>query len=453
MSEQKHALVVDDSKSARLVLRRMLEKHGLAVDTSASAQDALEFLNHNRPDVIFMDHMMPGMDGFEAVKAIKNNPGTATIPILMYTSKEGDLYLGQARALGAVGILPKTVAPAELFESLKRLDLVTERRSDTTANTDAEHASERAADRNVRPKTRNQEIDSDIPVRTPIPEPSELDIQLRKLLEEQRVELRKDILVGMESVSGHASEKLDKQLDEKLAVITEVPVPQPRASRVPGVLLTLFLFASLAWNYSLQQRFSSDLSELHAENAQPDDKHRLQQSVSKSEAALAGAQAALSDTWKLLDWAMNKSMTYPFDEVALDMERVDTIELLLEKLANGGFKGEIILETHVGEFCLSGSEETGYQLATADVLVTECDLIGNLPQPTDRPAVHQSIRFANFHNSSTHLNEGAISMEVVAMSRSEPFREYPPRTAQTKADEWNQVAIQNNIVLLRLNPK
>ena len=41
------------------------------------------------------------------MQAIKNNPATATIPILMYTSQEGELYLGQARALGAIGVLPK----------------------------------------------------------------------------------------------------------------------------------------------------------------------------------------------------------------------------------------------------------------------------------------------------------------------------------------------------------
>ena len=106
---QKLALVVDDSESARQVLRRMLEKHEIAVDTASSASEALDYLARHRPDVIFMDHNMPGMDGLEAVKHIKANPKTVTIPVMMYTSKEGDLYLGEARALGAVGILPKTV--------------------------------------------------------------------------------------------------------------------------------------------------------------------------------------------------------------------------------------------------------------------------------------------------------------------------------------------------------
>ena len=47
-------------------------------------------------------------DGFQAVQAIKNNPQTATIPIMMYTSQQGEVYVGQARALGAVGVLPKS---------------------------------------------------------------------------------------------------------------------------------------------------------------------------------------------------------------------------------------------------------------------------------------------------------------------------------------------------------
>ena len=72
----------------------MLEAHELDVDTAESAESALEYLNGHRPDVIFMDHLMPGMDGFEAVTAIKNNPDTATIPIMMYTSQQGELYVG-----------------------------------------------------------------------------------------------------------------------------------------------------------------------------------------------------------------------------------------------------------------------------------------------------------------------------------------------------------------------
>ena len=98
----KRALIVDDSRSARAFLSHILQKYQIEVDTAESAEHALQYLGAHRPDVIFMDHLMPGMDGFQAVQAIKNNPRTATIPIMMYTSQEGELYLGQARALGAV---------------------------------------------------------------------------------------------------------------------------------------------------------------------------------------------------------------------------------------------------------------------------------------------------------------------------------------------------------------
>jgi CheY-like chemotaxis protein len=124
----KRALVVDDSKSARAFLSRILERHEIAVDAADSAEAAIDYLTRHKPDVIFMDHMMPGMDGFQAVQSIKNNPRTSTIPILMYTSQEGDLYLGQARALGAEGVLPKQIKQADVTKMLYQLRLVTDRR-------------------------------------------------------------------------------------------------------------------------------------------------------------------------------------------------------------------------------------------------------------------------------------------------------------------------------------
>ena len=65
----------------------------------------------------------------QAVQAIKNNPRTATIPIMMYTSQEGELYLGQARALGAIGVLPKQIKPADVSKVLYQLHLVPDRRT------------------------------------------------------------------------------------------------------------------------------------------------------------------------------------------------------------------------------------------------------------------------------------------------------------------------------------
>src|SRR5258706_9570594 len=125
---EKRALIVDDSRSARAFLGRILERHSLAVDLVESAEEAIEYLARQQPDVIFMDHLMPGMDGLQAVKHIKGDPRTATIPILMYTSQEGELYLSQARALGAIGVLPKQTRPGDVTKALIQLRLVEDRR-------------------------------------------------------------------------------------------------------------------------------------------------------------------------------------------------------------------------------------------------------------------------------------------------------------------------------------
>src|SRR5690606_25602861 len=121
-----HALIVDDSKAARYALRQLLDKHNVSSDMVESAEDALDYLHklplpENAPDLIFMDHMMPGMDGFEAVKELKSNPATADIPIVMYTSTQGGMYFGQARALGAADVISKPASADDLREVLRRL--------------------------------------------------------------------------------------------------------------------------------------------------------------------------------------------------------------------------------------------------------------------------------------------------------------------------------------------
>lgn len=118
----KNALVVDDSKSARFSLKKLLQQQGIKTDFAESAGDALNYLSTNTPDIIFMDHLMPGMDGFEATKAIKANPDTRDIPIIMCTSKEGTDYGEQALAFGAYAILPKPAPSATLMAILNKLD-------------------------------------------------------------------------------------------------------------------------------------------------------------------------------------------------------------------------------------------------------------------------------------------------------------------------------------------
>ncbi len=116
-----HALVVDDSRTSAALLAKMLSRYGLSSDKVSSGEECLNYLATQRPDVIFMDHMMPGMDGFEAVKAIKRQSRLVAIPIVMHTSKGGEMYIGQARALGAVGVLEKPASEQALVEIMAEL--------------------------------------------------------------------------------------------------------------------------------------------------------------------------------------------------------------------------------------------------------------------------------------------------------------------------------------------
>ncbi|MCZ6687904.1 MAG: response regulator, partial [Gammaproteobacteria bacterium] len=117
------ALVVDDSTSARAVLAQQLRDQQIEVDAVDSGEAALRYLEEQHPDVIFMDHLLPGMDGFEALRAIKENPETCNIPVLMYTSKRGEVYLNQVRELGAAGVLPKGNKPIQVSKVLRSLRL------------------------------------------------------------------------------------------------------------------------------------------------------------------------------------------------------------------------------------------------------------------------------------------------------------------------------------------
>lgn len=117
----KTALVVDDSRLARLALTRALEKHGLHVEQVGSAAEAFEFLRGRRPDVVFMDVTMPEMDGFTAAGRITRDPQYAGLPVVMCSAEETDDVRTRASSAGAVAFLGKTAGDAGLAQLLTRL--------------------------------------------------------------------------------------------------------------------------------------------------------------------------------------------------------------------------------------------------------------------------------------------------------------------------------------------
>lgn len=115
----KTAFVIDDSKSARVMLSRMLKKSEYEVTQFESGDDFLSQKDTvSTPDFIFMDHMMPGSNGLDTTRQLRVDQRFNSVPVFMYTSKEGDDYLAEALDCGASGILPKPASSEQLAAAL-----------------------------------------------------------------------------------------------------------------------------------------------------------------------------------------------------------------------------------------------------------------------------------------------------------------------------------------------
>lgn len=119
------ALVVDDSKLARVNLSKLLQKQGFEVEMLESGEAALERLKavgKPQPDIIFMDYMMPGLDGYETTRSIADDPTTAAIPVIMCTSLENEeSERGRALEFGAAGFIKKPITDAKIKEAIEAL--------------------------------------------------------------------------------------------------------------------------------------------------------------------------------------------------------------------------------------------------------------------------------------------------------------------------------------------
>ncbi|MBK8973707.1 MAG: response regulator [Hahellaceae bacterium] len=112
---KKIALIVDDSATARIMLARVLNTMEIDSRQAKSGEEALQMIKSDQPNLIFLDHLMPGMDGFQTLRVIKSNPSTRNIPVIMYTSQNAPKYQEEARVLGAYGVITKQVDRNQLY--------------------------------------------------------------------------------------------------------------------------------------------------------------------------------------------------------------------------------------------------------------------------------------------------------------------------------------------------
>lgn len=113
-----HALIIEDSSTARIILARLLERADISSKGVATAEEAFPVLQSESFDLIFLDHILPGMNGFQALEKLKAQPNTRDIPVFMYTSQNAEKYIQEARALGAAGVIRKQVDRDQLLRTL-----------------------------------------------------------------------------------------------------------------------------------------------------------------------------------------------------------------------------------------------------------------------------------------------------------------------------------------------
>lgn len=114
-------LIVDDSKTELMFLTDLLQKNGLTVKTAEGADEAFRRLAEDKPDLILMDVVMPGQNGFQLTRSISRTPEYTDIPIIICTSKnlETDRVWGMRQ--GARDYVTKPVDAAELLAKIKAL--------------------------------------------------------------------------------------------------------------------------------------------------------------------------------------------------------------------------------------------------------------------------------------------------------------------------------------------
>ena len=116
-----NVLIVDDSKTELLYLTELLQKEGMSVRTAENAEDAFRRLAEQKPDLILMDVVMPGQNGFQLTRTITRNPEFADVPIIICTSKNQETDRVWGMRQGARDYITKPVNAAELKAKISAL--------------------------------------------------------------------------------------------------------------------------------------------------------------------------------------------------------------------------------------------------------------------------------------------------------------------------------------------
>jgi len=471
------ALVVDDSRMARYVLSKMLKEQGINVDTVESAEEALGYLCNTLPDMIFMDHTMPGMDGFQAIRAIKNDPKTATVPIMMYTSKEGDVYMNQARALGAVDVLPKQLKPVQLVQVLERQQLLPHQIAKRPTNTAPPNTT---LPHTTTPTVPPVKIEPPAPIITAsdvgddleqVAKDAERSIENKSFTNEvkQILNEHKDELAEQSSERSQVLlENLDHKIDAvSLSLSTFIKETKENSgifhklsdsTKITLLIINVVVILGLG-ALSIQQ--STELKQLKGKNQNLEEVISIEDAKAESEKTTLESELKNNlyknqlhlDQWVAnLQWALNRKNQFLWNEKPFNKSLARLLTSTAEKLHTAGFKGSINLTSHLGEFCLLANENGNPELPIEPQTLSECTISDINEQQAEHLGLEKTVQFDNFVAAFELQYENSLSITLKSEGLSTPTASYPEKSTEFSAKRWNAIATKNQRVEIEFMP-
>ena len=114
-----HILIVDDSPTEVHVLKTMLEKNGFQTSSALSGEEGIAKARQEKPDLVLMDIVMPGINGFQATRQLTKDPETASIPVIIVTTKDQETDRVWGLRQGAKDYIAKPATEVELVGKIK----------------------------------------------------------------------------------------------------------------------------------------------------------------------------------------------------------------------------------------------------------------------------------------------------------------------------------------------
>jgi CheY-like chemotaxis protein len=372
------ALIVDDSQIARYVLCGQLMRLGFEVDAANSAESALKQLTGPLPDVVFMDHLLPGMNGLEAVRRLRSQPRSSRVPIVMYTAQDTESYARKSREAGADDVFVKTEPESALTAILRNLELVTDDPAETGSALNV-----LPIRGSVRPlATTDSSIDGDTV-------PANLPDVLEPVLDAHYEKLRRDLLAEF-AILERYEERMRRELFTRVEVLTKRSVDRlarsvhdirPERNRRstdrlrPWFAIAASILVAIGISLTIAQGVERRVGEMETQNATI--RTALEKQTGMLEdlrgIAIAPDRQLVGEIQSPVEGAAPAGFESG-DAQDTQLEPPTAVGALVAELQGMGILGSVRIETAAGSFCV-GSSAGGFRMESSGQVLEDCEVL------------------------------------------------------------------------------